>query len=61
VESIDPLKGYYAAVTRLSETGESPHGKGGWYPAEKLTREEALRGMTADGGLTAIRFEVGWK
>jgi predicted amidohydrolase YtcJ len=52
VESIDPLKGFYAAVTRLSESGESPHGKGGWYPSEKLTREEALRGMTTDGGLT---------
>lgn len=49
VESIDPLKGYYAAVTRLSEDGRSPHGPGGWYPEMKLSREEALRGMTVDG------------
>lgn len=49
VESIDPLKGFYAAVTRLSESGQSPHGLGGWYPHMKLSREETLRGMTIDG------------
>ncbi|KAJ9122933.1 hypothetical protein QFC24_003971 [Naganishia onofrii] len=46
VESIDPLKGFYAAVTRLNENGDSPMGKTGWYPDQKLTREEALKGMT---------------
>lgn len=30
IESIDPLKGFYAAVTRLDEHGNSPHGPGGW-------------------------------
>lgn len=30
VESIDPLKGFYAAVTRLDEDGNSPMGKNGW-------------------------------
>jgi predicted amidohydrolase YtcJ len=49
VESIDPLKGFYAAVSRLSESGDSPHGQQGWYSDMKLTREEALRGMTVDG------------
>jgi predicted amidohydrolase YtcJ len=49
VESINPLKGFYAAVTRLSELGTSPHGEEGWYANMKLTREEALRGMTVDG------------
>jgi len=49
VESINPLKGFYAAVTRLSELGTSPHGPEGWYANMKLTREEALRGMTVDG------------
>ena len=49
VESINPLKGFYAAVTRLSESGKSPHGPDGWYANMKLTREEALRGMTVDG------------
>ncbi|ORX33527.1 amidohydrolase family-domain-containing protein [Kockovaella imperatae] len=49
VESIDPLKGFYAAVTRLDEDGTSPHGLNGWYASEKLSREEALRGFTIDG------------
>lgn len=48
VESLDPLKGFYAAVTRCWEEGGSPHGDGGWFPEEKLSREEALRGMTVD-------------
>ena len=30
VESIDPLRGFYAAVTRLAEDGTSPHGADGW-------------------------------
>ncbi|WWD00123.1 hypothetical protein V866_007031 [Kwoniella sp. B9012] len=54
VESIDPLKGFYAAVTRLSEDGRSPHGKEGWYPTEKLTRIEAMRGMTIDGAYASF-------
>ncbi|KAG9042408.1 hypothetical protein FS837_010907 [Tulasnella sp. UAMH 9824] len=46
VEGINPLLGFYAAVTRLDEKGESPHGPGGWFPDERLTREQALYGMT---------------
>ncbi|KAG8901634.1 hypothetical protein FRC01_009794, partial [Tulasnella sp. 417] len=46
VEGINPLLGFYAAVTRLDENGESPHGPGGWFPDERLTREQALYGMT---------------
>ncbi len=30
IEDIDPLRGFYAAVTRLSAEGTSPHGAGGW-------------------------------
>jgi predicted amidohydrolase YtcJ len=48
IESVDPLKGFYAAVTRLDERGQSPHGPGGWFPAERLTRAQALKGMTLD-------------
>ncbi|KDR75392.1 hypothetical protein GALMADRAFT_123246 [Galerina marginata CBS 339.88] len=48
VESMNPLSGFYAAVSRKSPTGESPHGPGGWFPEQKLTRTEALRGMTID-------------
>ncbi|KAI9435527.1 amidohydrolase family-domain-containing protein [Lactarius indigo] len=48
VEGINPLLGFYAAIARLSPEGTSPHGPGGWYPAEALTRVQALRGMTRD-------------
>ena len=30
VEGVNPLLGFYAAVSRLSVTGTSPHGEGGW-------------------------------
>lgn len=30
IEDINPLLGFYAAVSRLSIDGDSPHGKGGW-------------------------------
>ena len=42
---VDPRLGLYAAVTRQDRNGQPP---GGWLPGEKLTREEALRGFTAD-------------
>lgn len=64
IEGINPLLGFYAAVSRLSVDGDSPHGPGGWYfpsppilvnysrhpryPSEALTRAEALKGMTLD-------------
>ena len=31
VESINPLSAFYAAVTRKSPDGKSPHGADGWY------------------------------
>ncbi|TFK25493.1 hypothetical protein FA15DRAFT_668366 [Coprinopsis marcescibilis] len=48
VESINPLAGFYAAITRLSFEGTSPHGPEGWFPEQRLTRGEALKGMTLD-------------
>lgn len=59
VESPDPLKGFYAAVTRRAEDGTSPHGPGGWYANEKLTRVEALRGFTADAAYAAFSNDTG--
>jgi len=44
VEVIDPLVGIHAAVTRRRADG-SP-GPEGWYPEERLTVEEAVRGFT---------------
>jgi hypothetical protein len=48
VESINPLSAFYAATTRKSPDGKSPHGPNGWFPEQRLTRQEALRGMTID-------------
>ena len=30
VEGVNPLAGFYAAITRLSAEGTSPHGPEGW-------------------------------
>jgi len=43
VEQINPLLGFYAAVTRQDLQG---HPSGGWFPEQRLTRQEALRAMT---------------
>jgi hypothetical protein len=43
VESVNPLLGFYAAVTRKDLSGNPPHG---FLPENALSREEALRSMT---------------
>ena len=43
VEFVNPLISFHAAVTRQDAQNQPP---GGWYPAERMTREEALRSMT---------------
>ncbi|KAH9913457.1 amidohydrolase family-domain-containing protein [Epithele typhae] len=48
VEDMNPLTGFYAAITRVSFEGTSPHGPGGWFPEQRMTRAEALKGMTLD-------------
>jgi predicted amidohydrolase YtcJ len=40
---VNPFHGLFASVTRQSRDGEPP---GGWYPEEKMTREEALKSYT---------------
>lgn len=57
VEEVSPLLGFYAAVTRQDRKGQPP---GGWFPAERMSREEALRSMTiwaAEAGF--LEQEVG--
>jgi predicted amidohydrolase YtcJ len=51
VENPNPLWGFYAAVTRQDHEGNPP---GGFLPAEKLTREEALKSWTVDGAYAAF-------
>lgn len=43
IEQIDPLLTFYAAVSRQDLKGEPA---GGWFPGQRLTREEALRSVT---------------
>jgi predicted amidohydrolase YtcJ len=43
VETMSPLAGIHAAVTRQNARGEPAEG---WYPQERLSLEEALRGYT---------------
>lgn len=51
VEVLDPLAGIHAAVTRRRADG-SP-GEEGWYPEQRLTVEEAVRGYTSGAAYAA--------
>jgi predicted amidohydrolase YtcJ len=57
VESVDPRLGLYAAVSRSDGKGLPA---GGWYPDEKLTAFEALRGFTLEAAYAGFaENEVG--
>ncbi len=43
VEEVNPLLTFHAAVTRQDPSNQPA---GGWYPEQKMTREEALQSMT---------------
>lgn len=43
VERVNPLYSFHAAVSRTDDNDWPP---GGWFPAEKMTREEALKSIT---------------
>jgi predicted amidohydrolase YtcJ len=44
-ETLNPFHGIYAAITRQDAEGNPP---GGWYPEQRLTIDEALRGYTVE-------------
>jgi predicted amidohydrolase YtcJ len=46
VAPLNPLIGIYAAVTRQTTDGKNP---GGWFPEQKLSLEEAIKGFTLNG------------
>jgi hypothetical protein len=52
VESPDPLRGFYAAVTRQDLNGQPDSG---WYPAQRMTREEALKAFTLWPAVASFR------
>jgi len=45
-ETLNPFYGIYAAITRQDIQGNPA---GGWYPEQRLTLDEALRGYTREG------------
>ena len=57
VESVNPLLGFYAAVTRQDAAGWP---EGGWLPEQRLSRMEALRAFTIGAAYAAFQEdEVG--
>ncbi|MEM1411944.1 MAG: amidohydrolase [Pseudomonadota bacterium] len=55
VEAVDPRHGLYAAVSRMDLAGTP---EVGWYPEERVTREEALRGFTLDAAYAGFMEEM---
>ncbi len=51
VEDVNPFFGIYSAVTRQDQQGNPP---GGWYPEQRLTLAEAVRGFTSDAAYAAF-------
>jgi len=51
VESADPRRSLYAAVTRQNDDGWPA---GGWFPAERMTREESFHSMTIWGAYSTF-------
>ncbi|MGD2245102.1 MAG: amidohydrolase [Candidatus Aminicenantes bacterium] len=55
VAPLNPLTGISAAVSRQTVDGKNP---GGWYPEQKITLEEAIRGYTINGAYTEFAEET---
>jgi predicted amidohydrolase YtcJ len=52
VEPVDPIPSFYASISRKTLKGEP---EGGYEPAEKMTREQALRSYTLDAAYGAFQ------
>jgi len=55
VESVAPLAGIYAAVTRQDRQGWP---EGGWHPEQVVSREQALRMFTIDAAYAAFEENI---
>jgi len=55
VESVAPLPGIYAAITRQDRAGWP---EGGWHPEQRVTRAEALRMFTLDAAYAAFEEKI---
>ncbi len=49
VEKLDPIACYYASVTRMTKSGKP------FFPAQKMTRMEALKSYTINGAFAAFQ------
>jgi len=55
VESPNPLWGFYAAITRQKQDGTyGANQAGGWFPDQRMSRDEALRNWTIEGAYAAF-------
>jgi predicted amidohydrolase YtcJ len=55
VESPNPLLGIYAAVTRQDTDGFP---EGGWYPEQRMTIQEAVKGFTIWAAYAAFQEDI---
>jgi predicted amidohydrolase YtcJ len=55
VEPVNPIASFYASVTRKTLAGTPPEG---YEPAEKMTREQALRSYTLDAAYGAFEEHI---
>ena len=55
VEEINPMLGFYAALTRMDPKGWP---EGGWYPEECMTREQVMRGFTIWAANAAFQDDI---
>ena len=55
VEQVNPLLGFYAAITRQDADGWP---EGGWRPEERVSRETALRGFTQNAAYAGFHEDT---
>lgn len=55
IEPVNPIPCFYASITRKTLKGEP---EGGYEPAEKMTRTQALRSYTADAAYGAFQENI---
>jgi predicted amidohydrolase YtcJ len=55
VERVNPLYSFHAAVSRQDEHDWPP---GGWYPEQRMTRDEALKSMTIWPAFAAFQEQL---
>jgi predicted amidohydrolase YtcJ len=54
-ETLNPFFGIYAAVTRQDPSGNPP---GGWYPEQRVSLEQAMRGYTTEAAYAGFEEAV---